>query len=94
MFHARTKHIEVHYHYIRERILAGDIDLQYVGTSVQVADIFTKALGLDKLRQFSVDLGLRPLDMLSLGGSTSTKAKENMENQHHTRGRVRPASAK
>ena len=94
VFHARTKHIEVHYHYIRERVLAGDIDLQYVGTSVQVADIFTKALGLDKLRQFSVDLGLRPLDMLSLGGSTSTKAKENMENQHHTRGRVRPASAK
>ena len=44
--------------------------------------------------QFSVDLGLRPLDMLSLGGSTSTKAKENMENQHNTRGRVRPTSAK
>ena len=98
VFHARTKHIEVHYHYIRERVLAGDIDLQYVGTSVQVADIFNKALGLDKLRQFSVDLGLRPLDMLSLGGvqvqRQRTKAKENMENQHHTRGRVRPASAK
>ena len=68
MFHARTKHIEVHYHYICERILAGDIYLQYVSTNVQVADIFTKALGLDKLRQFSVDLGLRPLDMLILGG--------------------------
>ena len=40
----RTKHIEVHYYYIRERILAGDIDLQYVGTNLQVADIFTKAL--------------------------------------------------
>ena len=40
VFHARTKHIEVHYHYIHERILAGDIDLQYVGTNMQVADIF------------------------------------------------------
>ena len=27
VFHARTKHIEVHYHYVRERLHAGDIDL-------------------------------------------------------------------
>ena len=30
VFHARTKHIEVHYHYVRERLHAGDIDLVYV----------------------------------------------------------------
>ena len=54
VFHTRTKHIEVHYHYICERKLADDIDLQSVGTNMQVADIFTKALGLNKLRQFQV----------------------------------------
>ena len=59
---------------------------------MQVVDIFTKALGPDKLRQIAVDLGLGPLDMMSLGESTSTKMKENMENQHHTRGRVKPTS--
>ncbi len=32
MFHARTKHIEVHYHFIRDKVLAGDIDLIYVST--------------------------------------------------------------
>jgi hypothetical protein len=32
MFHARTKHIEVHYHFIREKVLAGEIDLIYVST--------------------------------------------------------------
>ncbi len=32
MFHARTKHIEVHYHFIREKVLAGEIDLTYVNT--------------------------------------------------------------
>ena len=58
VFHARTKHIEVHYHYIHERIIAGDIDLLHVGTHDQVADIFTKAMGLDKLWTFSVALGL------------------------------------
>ena len=52
VFHARTKHIEVHYHFVRERVLDGDIDLTYVRTDEQVADIFTKALGAEKLRQF------------------------------------------
>ena len=64
VFHARTKHIEVHYHFIRERVLAGDIDLVYVSTQDQVADIFTKALGAEKLRGFRSMLGLH--DMLSL----------------------------
>ena len=60
VFHALTKHIEMHYHYIHECIFARDIDLQYISTNEQVADIFTK-LGLVKLWQFSMDLGLRPL---------------------------------
>ena len=58
LFHARTKHIEVHYHFIRERVLDGDIDLTSVRTDEQVADIFTKALGAEKLRQFRSMLGV------------------------------------
>ena len=57
VFCALTKHTEVHYHYICECILARDIDLQYICTNEHVADIFTKVLGLDKLRKFSVDVG-------------------------------------
>ena len=49
IFYARTKHIEVHYHYVREKVLVGDIDLVYVSTQEQVADIFTKSLGEKKL---------------------------------------------
>ena len=45
VFHARTRHIEVHYHYIQERIVARDIDLWYVGINVQMTDFFTKAVG-------------------------------------------------
>jgi hypothetical protein len=40
----------VHYHFIRERVLSGEVELKHVSTDRQVADIFTKALGLDKLR--------------------------------------------
>ncbi|MCO5572927.1 hypothetical protein L7F22_026688 [Adiantum nelumboides] len=52
VFHAKTKHIEVHYHFIIERVLDGSIDLTFVRTDDQVADIFTKALGAEKLQQF------------------------------------------
>ena len=34
VFHARTKHIEVHYHFIRERVLAGNVDLQHISTNL------------------------------------------------------------
>ena len=71
---ARTKHIEVHYHFIRERVQAGEIDLQHVSTNLQVADIFTKALGIDKLGQFASGLGLTPSVLPSLTGSTTCNA--------------------
>ena len=49
VFHAQTKHIEVHYHFVHEQILSGEVELAYVRTDRQVTDIFTKPLGLDKL---------------------------------------------
>ena len=68
---AWTKHIEVHYHFIRECVLARDIYLQHINTNLQTTDIFTKALGTDKLRQFSTNLGLSTYDLPSLRGSDS-----------------------
>ncbi|MCO5612124.1 hypothetical protein L7F22_066386 [Adiantum nelumboides] len=50
LFHAKTKHIEVHYHFTRERVLDGNIDLTFVRIDEQVADIFMKVLGAEKLR--------------------------------------------
>ena len=58
VFHARTKHIEVHYHFLRERVLSGEDELRYVQTDRQVADIFTKPLGSDKLQHFTEMLGV------------------------------------
>ena len=68
VFHARTKHIEVHYHFICERAQAREIDLQHVSTNLQVTDIFTKALGIDKLGQFAWGLELTPSSLSSLRG--------------------------
>jgi hypothetical protein len=48
----RAKHIDVHHHFIRERIENGDIKPQYIMTKEQVADIMTKGLRDVKLHQY------------------------------------------
>jgi hypothetical protein len=42
--HTRTKHIEIRHHFIRDHVARGDIELSYVCTKEQLADIFTKPL--------------------------------------------------
>jgi hypothetical protein len=42
----------VHYHFIREKVIAKEIDLIHVNIEDKVADIFTMALGTDKLKKF------------------------------------------
>ncbi|KAH7438864.1 hypothetical protein KP509_04G034100 [Ceratopteris richardii] len=58
VFHARTKHIEVHYHYVRERFSIGEISLAYVATQDNIEDLFTKALPREKFEAFREALGL------------------------------------
>ncbi len=73
IYHARTKHIEVHYHFIREKIITKEIDLIHVNIENQVANIFTKALGTNKLRKFRKMLGVLEVD-LSLRGSVENSS--------------------
>lgn len=49
VFHGRTKHIEVDFYYVRERVTAKDIDLSFVPTTTQLADLFTKPLTSHRL---------------------------------------------
>jgi hypothetical protein len=63
----------VHYHFIREKVLAKEIDLIHVSTKDQVADIFTKALGTNKLKKFRQMLGVVEVD-LSLKGSVENSS--------------------
>ena len=42
--HARTKHIEMDYHFIREKVVRGQLLTQFVRSKDQLADIHTKAL--------------------------------------------------
>lgn len=44
VFHACTKHVEIHHHFVREHVLVGELQLQFVPTAHQTADLLTKAL--------------------------------------------------
>ena len=46
-FHKRTKHIDVRYHFVREKVANEDISISYVPSKENLADIFTKALPRD-----------------------------------------------
>nr|GEZ60185.1 hypothetical protein [Tanacetum cinerariifolium] len=59
--HSRTKHIEVRYHFIKENVEKGIIELFFVGTEYQLADLFTKALSEDRFKYLVRRLGMRCL---------------------------------
>ena len=48
MFHERTKHIDVRYHFVREIIASGDIIVSKIGTCDNPADMLTKLLPISK----------------------------------------------
>jgi hypothetical protein len=59
VFHGKTKHIETQYHYVRERVAEGSIQIDYVPTEQMTADGLTRALPRVKFAQFVKQLILR-----------------------------------
>jgi hypothetical protein len=57
-----SKHYEIPKHYIRENVLTGVVELFYVGTNDQVADILTKVLGRSKFHHFHKLMGIMSLE--------------------------------
>ena len=65
VFHDRSKHIDIRYHFIRDMVQRGAVRLDHIGTDEQVADILTKPLGKVKFLTFHESLGVveRPYDV-------------------------------
>jgi len=62
VFHARTKHIEVDYHFVRERVAQKLLSIRLVSTGDQVVDGFTKPLHVKQLELFRNNLNLGSCD--------------------------------
>ncbi|GKD82490.1 retrovirus-related pol polyprotein from transposon TNT 1-94 [Tanacetum coccineum] len=62
VLHSRTKHIDIIYHFIRDLILKGDIELHFILTQYQLADIFTKPLDELTFKRLIVELGMLKID--------------------------------
>ncbi|KAI3496680.1 hypothetical protein L1887_39051 [Cichorium endivia] len=56
--HSMTKHIDLRYHFIKDQILEGNIELYFISTDEQVVDVFTKALDSTKFNYFMDKLGM------------------------------------
>jgi hypothetical protein len=59
-FHQRTKHIDVRYHYVREAVRKGFINLTYVHTKANVADVLTKAMPKVEFERLRTKLRVQP----------------------------------
>ncbi|KAH9686748.1 hypothetical protein KPL70_014488 [Citrus sinensis] len=67
VYHSRTKHIEIDMHFIRNKVLAGELTIHYVPSAEQIADIMTKPLSFVKFNYLRSKLNVH-LCPLSLEG--------------------------
>ncbi|GKC19850.1 hypothetical protein Tco_1022000 [Tanacetum coccineum] len=58
-FKTRSKHIDIRFHFIKEKVENGVVELYFVNTEYQLADIFTKALGRERIEFLINKLGMR-----------------------------------
>ena len=58
VFHARTKHIEIDFHFVRERVASGALEVRFISSDDQLAGVFTKPDTRQMLDRFSTNLNL------------------------------------
>ncbi|RWR75576.1 Zinc finger, CCCH-type [Cinnamomum micranthum f. kanehirae] len=75
VFHARTKHIELDYHFVREKVALGSLVTRFVPSTSQVADILTKPLSRHQFEHLRVKLGVQPASPPSLKGCVEDKSQ-------------------
>ncbi|GJZ35075.1 retrovirus-related pol polyprotein from transposon TNT 1-94 [Tanacetum coccineum] len=56
---SKTKHINIRYHFIKEHVKKGTVELYFVGTEYQLADLFTKALPKERFEYLVHRIGMR-----------------------------------
>ncbi|GJU01802.1 hypothetical protein Tco_1112140 [Tanacetum coccineum] len=73
--HSRAKHIDVHYHFIKEQVKNGIVELYFVRMEYQLADIFTKPLPRERFNFLIKKLGMRSMSPKKLKRLTEEEDK-------------------
>uniref|UniRef100_H3HA05 Integrase catalytic domain-containing protein n=1 Tax=Phytophthora ramorum TaxID=164328 RepID=H3HA05_PHYRM len=73
-FHKRTKHIDIRYHFVREKVEDGQVVLQYVSTTDMLADMMTKAIPATQFSVLRTKLGIHGAIAVESSGSVVKKA--------------------
>jgi hypothetical protein len=58
VFHGRAKHIKMSHYFLRDHVEKGDIEMKYIDTERQLADIFTKPLDVTRSASLRGELGV------------------------------------
>jgi hypothetical protein len=61
VFHARAKHIEIDFHFVREQVMRKQLEIRFVPSKSQIADGFTKPLHVQSFEEFKHNLNLTKL---------------------------------
>ncbi|GKC06796.1 hypothetical protein Tco_0998406 [Tanacetum coccineum] len=64
--HSRSKHIDIRFHFIKEQVENGVVELYFINTEYQLADIFTKSLGRERIKFLINKLGMRSFTLETL----------------------------
>jgi hypothetical protein len=64
VFHERSKHIEIKYYFIRDKVQEGEVKLEYIPTDEQTTDILTKPLSRIKFAYFREKMGIAEITPL------------------------------
>lgn len=86
VFHARTKHIELDIHFVRDKVTNKELEIEFIPSADQLADIFTKPLPTarflsmrDKVGVKSTNSTLKGGDKIETGGPYSSD--QNLEDE-------------
>ena len=77
IFHARMKHIEIDFHFVHEKVANKDIDIRFISSRDQTADIMTKPLGIARHTLLRNKLTVSPRSLSLRGPITAHKSSSH-----------------
>jgi hypothetical protein len=77
VFHARTKHVEIDFHFVRDRVADKSLVVRFVPSSDQIADVLTKPLVSTKFHNFSYKPNMRSTPLILRKGINATPTQDS-----------------